>query len=338
VVVPVSNGADLIERCLDALGQQRGMAPAGYEIVVVDDGSTDATPQRVEAWAAAHPRHRVHLVQQANAGPGVARNTGVAAAKSDIVLFTDADCAPVAGWMAAMLGAFADPAVAGVKGTYLSDQRNLVPRFVQAEYEDRYRRMARLPSIDFIDTYSAGYRRAVFLEVGGFDPIFRRPSVEDQELSFRLARHGYVMKFVAEGKVVHFHDADLGEYARRKYGIGYWKALLTRIHPDRIVADSHTPQTLKLQMGLVALAIGLLPLTIIGWWLRPLAWAGWLLGAVAALFLGSAAPFLSALARRSTDLALIGPLMLVMRAGALGFGYLIGTLRWARSPLAERRR
>ena len=54
----------------------------------------------------------------------------------------------------------------------------------------------RRTQIDFIDTYSAGYRREIFLENGGFDPIFTTASVEDQEFSFRLAQKGYRLVFV----------------------------------------------------------------------------------------------------------------------------------------------
>ena len=63
-----------------------------------------------------------------------------------------------------------------------------MPRFVQLEYESRYQIMERLRYIDFVDTYSAGYRRDVLLRHGGFDERLR--FVEDQELSFRLARSG----------------------------------------------------------------------------------------------------------------------------------------------------
>src|SRR5213079_2963542 len=76
--------------------------------------------------------------------------------------------------------------VVGVKGTYLTHQRSLVARFVQQEYEYKYDHMARLPEIDFIDTYSAAYCRQVLLDNGGFETAFSTPSVEDQELSFRL--------------------------------------------------------------------------------------------------------------------------------------------------------
>ena len=76
-----------------------------------------------------------------------------------------------------------------------------VPRFTQLEYEDRYDRMAGVESIDFVDTYSAAYRRDIFLANGGFDRTFPTASVEDQEFSFRLTEKGYRLVFVPSAKV-----------------------------------------------------------------------------------------------------------------------------------------
>ncbi len=147
------------------------------------------------------------------------------------------------GWIAALAAPFADERVAGAKGAYLTRQRGAVPRFTQLEYEDRYDRMAGAETIDFVDTYSAAYRRDVFLANGGFDPAF--PIDEDQEFSFRLAEKGYRLVFVPEAKVYHRHNPTLRAYIRRKFLIGYWKVLVARRHPGRAVKDSHTPQTLK---------------------------------------------------------------------------------------------
>ncbi len=330
VVVPVYNGIGLIDRCLDALARQAGVQPGTFEIIVVDDGSTDATAAHVRTWIERHPEVNCRLIQQPNRGPAVARNYGAQVAHGEVILFTDADCAPVPHWMRSLLAAFAEPIVAGAKGTYLSDQPGLVPRFVQAEYEDRYRRMAGRATIDFIDTYSAAYRRTVFLENGGFDARFRVPSCEDQEFSFRLVEKGYRLIFVPEAQVVHLHDANLVEYYRRKFNIGFWKVLVTRLHPRRLVEDSHTPQTLKLQMGLAALAGVLAPMAIAARWVRRLAAARRLLAAVVGIFLATTAPFERRLAERSIGLALAGPLLMAVRAFALGFGYLAGLIHWGR--------
>lgn len=335
VIVPVYNGAALIERCLDGIGDQT-TALDEYEIIVVDDGSRDATAKTARAWGERHPDHRLTVISQENAGPAAARNHGAQIAQAPLLLFTDGDCAPLPGWVEALTAPFDDPDVVGAKGTYVTEQTGLVPRFVQAEYEDRYDHMRDLPQIDFIDTYSAAYRRDVYLENGGFDPIFTTASVEDQEFSFRLAQKGYRLVFAPDAQVSHLHDEDVKEYARRKYYIGYWKALLTRWHPERMVQDSHTPQVLKLQIVLMAALIGLVPLALLGLAWRPLLWAWAGVGVVALAFLASAAPFIAKLARKSWGLAFIGPLMLAVRAAALGAGYLIGTIHFAGAAPGER--
>lgn len=152
VVVPVYNGAATIQRCLNALAQQR-IDPTAFEVIVVDDGSTDSTADLVRSWLAQHPQVHGKLLQQANGGPAAARNTGAQAARAPLLLFTDADCAPVPQWIEAITKPFGDESVTGVKGTYRTEQSRLTPRFVQAEYEDRYDRMVGQERIDFIDTY-----------------------------------------------------------------------------------------------------------------------------------------------------------------------------------------
>ncbi len=226
-----------------------------------------------------------------------------------------------------MAAAFADQQVMGAKGTFRTEQTGFVPRFVQAEYEDRYDHMRRHAVIDFIDNYSAGYRRQVFLANGGFDVEFE--ACEDQELSFRLAEKGYRLVFAPQAVVTHLHDTSLAEYMRRKYAQGFWKAPLTHLHPERMVEDTHTPQVLKLQIVLVGLMLVLFPLLLLGLWWPPLDWL-WLAElALVGLFLASAAPFLAKLARRSWSLAAAAPLMLAARALALGSGYLVGTIQFA---------
>jgi len=313
VIIPVYNGGQTLSACLEVLRRQTH-PPA--EIIVVDDGSTDDTVVVAE-------RFGVRILSQAHAGPAAARNRGAHAAQGDILLFTDADCAPAPDWIERMLAPFADLTVAGAKGEYRTRQRGLVARFVQQEYQDRYDRMAGRSQIDFVDTYSAAYRGHIFRAAGGFDTSFPTASVEDQEFSFRLAARGHRLVYVPGAIVTHQHDRSLGEYARRKYWIGFWKALVTGRYPGKLVHDSHTPQVLKLQMGLAALgALLLLSGASMRAW--PVAVSGWLTWA---LLLLSGVPFYIKITRRDAPVLAVAPLLLFVRAWALGLGFLLGSWR-----------
>jgi lipopolysaccharide/colanic/teichoic acid biosynthesis glycosyltransferase/GT2 family glycosyltransferase len=318
VIIPAYNAEDTLEDCLTALEAQ-SVARERYEIIVVDDGSTDSTAEIAA-------QRGVQLIRQPNAGPASARNRGAEAAQGDVLLFTDADCAPAPDWIERLIEPFRDPQVAGAKGVYRTRQGALVARFVQREYEDKYARMSRQKQIDFVDTYSAAYRRDVFVANGGFEQRFPTASVEDQELSFRLARKGYKLVFVPQAVVYHRHAATVGAYWRRKFGIGYWKALLLRWHPERAVRDSHTPQVIKLQMalmGLLLLAASAIPL-----W-PPAGWGGL---AAATAFLLSTLPFSLRTARHDPGVAAAAALLLACRALALGAGLAAGGLRLSLQP------
>jgi lipopolysaccharide/colanic/teichoic acid biosynthesis glycosyltransferase/glycosyltransferase involved in cell wall biosynthesis len=333
VIIAVHNGAATLTRCLDGLARQT-VAPGDFEIVVVDDGCTDDTAALAEAWRDGHQQFALQIVRHPCAGLAAARNYGAQVAQTPLLLFADADCAPAPQWVETFVDAFGDDRVVGAKGTFRTEQAGLVPRFVQAEYEDRYDRMRRLDQIDFIDNYSAAYRRDVFLANGGFDAHFA--ACDDQEFSFRLAEKGYRMIFVPAAVVTHLHDTSLAEYMHRKFAQGFWKAPLTRLHPERMVQDAHTPQVLKLQIVVASVIVALLPLALLGSVVPILEWLWAVEIALVAVFLASASPFLAKLGGRSWSLALFGAGMVAVRALALGSGYLAGTIHFAGAPPGAR--
>ena len=330
VVVPAHNAQKTIDHCLQALTCQT-VPRESYEIVVVDDGSSDDTVVRVRQHSG------VRLVGTPCRGPSAARNLGVQQARGELVLFTDSDCEPAPDWIERMVVPFSaattcpDDRVVGVKGTYLSHQRELVARFVQIEYEDRYDRMARERYIDFVDTYAAGYRRDVLIANGGFDVSFTRPSVEDQEFSFRLARRGYKMVFVPEAHVYHSgHARNLPAYWRKKFWIGYWKVRVHVRHPGKVWRDSHTPQVLKVQI----LLAGLGGLGLCGALIFPRLWPG--VVSAGLLFLLTTLPFTWKAWRKDARVGIAAPGLLLVRALALGSGFALGVLSNLLKPLMGR--
>lgn len=322
VIIPAYNAGSIIERCIAALSNQT-MPPQEYEIIVVDDCSSDDTAQRA-AWAGARVLHTA-----VNCGSGGARNVGLAEAQGDIIVFTDADCEPTSDFLERLVEPLSDPEVGGTKGVYLTRQTELTARFVQIEYEDRYRRTETQEWIDFVDTYAACFRRSDLERVGGFDERLRQCG--DQELSFRLAEAGVRIRFVPEARTYHLHAHTLASYLHKKFRIAWWKVAVLRRHPGKLISDSHTPQTLKLEMVTacaICESVGLVPvLALLGFG------AASVIPLLANLvgFLALATPFSLRALQKDTAVGLAAPGIVFLRDLALTAGLIAGTLQMPRT-------
>jgi cellulose synthase/poly-beta-1,6-N-acetylglucosamine synthase-like glycosyltransferase len=323
VIIPAYNAEEVLPRCLRALEHQT-IPQDQYEVIVIDDGSADSTAELAKAGGA--------LVLKLNhVGPAAARNAGAELARADIIVFTDADCEPMPDFLERILEPFDAPVVSGARGVYRTQQKSMVARFIQLEYEERYHRIARVEAeqgtVDALDTSYAAYRRDVFLDAGGFDARYLSAAVEDHELSYRLAHEGHVFRFVPAAAVYHWHVNSIKKYAHRKFRIGYWKAFLTKQQPDYALNDAHTTQSLKVQILLAAL----MPFALILWPFWPM--AGWIVLALALIFLISAIPLIRLIYQRDAPVLLITLPMLLVRAYASGLGFFWGLIHGpAESP------
>ena len=318
IIIPTFNGAPRIGRCLDALLAQAG--GRDIEIIVVNDGSTDNTVDVVKRYPG------VHCISQLNAGPAAARNRGAAEARGSLVLLTDDDCVPLPGWIDAMVEPFRDPEVVAAKGIYRTRQKALVARFVQIEYEDRYRLMGNLETIDFVDTYSAAFRRDRFLEMSGYDTSFPVACAEDVELSYRMSARGWKMKFVPQAIVYHTHPDTLASYLKKKYKFAFWRVLAVRKNPSKAIKDSHTPQLMKFQLLFTP---ALLLAFTFDLFVRPAV-------PVSALLFGaffiSTLPFALRAFAKDPVVGLLSPALLVARACAQFLGVSGGIVNARRAP------
>ncbi len=312
VIIPAYNVEQTLGACLDALIAQ---ATPDTEIIVVDDGSTDATRAVAEAKG-------VRVITQANRGAAAARNTGVQHARGEIVLFLDADSVPDAHWLANLSAPFADAKVVGASGQKKTRQKKLWARYVQAEYDYRYDRLAAHRTIDFVDSSTAAYRRDIFLANGGFDPTLL--DAEDVEFSFRLAERGYPLILVRDAIVWHTHPESLSEFLRRKYRYALWRARVYARFPHKVMLDTRTPLSQKLQVGL---AFWLIPFT-----LASVVWNsfGFVSLGMLVLFGVTTLSFVAYCWRISKAVALVAPLILFLAAYAGGTGMLIGMLKAGR--------
>jgi len=315
IIIPTFNGSKRIGRCLEALLSQT--AEQNVEIIVVNDGSTDNTSDVVSRYSG------IRLISQANAGPAAARNRGAQEAKGEILLFTDDDCVPTPDWLCAMLAPFEDAQVVGAKGVYRTHQKRMAARFVQIEYEDRYHLMAGLDSIDFVDTYSAAFRRERFMEMSGYDTSFL-VAAEDIDLSYRMSARGWKMKFIPSAIVYHTHPDTFWSYLKKKYKFAFWRMLAVRKNPGKGIKDSHTPQIMKLQLLFVPALVFAIGMDIVA---RPSISISLL---VVVAFLLSTLPFTWRALRRDVAVGLLAPVVLAGRSVAQLLGVARGLI-YARS-------
>jgi glycosyltransferase involved in cell wall biosynthesis len=250
VVLCSLNGAAGVGRCLRALGEQT--IRSSMEVIVVDDGSTDATSE-VAGWHGAlvirHPDNR---------GVSAARNSGVEAASAPVVAFLDDDCEPEPQWAEQLLAGYGDDVVAaggpllpagepGLLLDYLTRHNPLEPQELELAKSSRLgyrlraylrrqwappRHSARRDVLSFASA-NMSVRRQEFLEVGGFDERIRFGS-EDEDLCWRLRRAFPAQRLVylPGARVRHHFTPSLRDTLRRRRAYGRGSALMYRKWPD----------------------------------------------------------------------------------------------------------
>ena len=130
VVLPTFNRAELLQKQLNALSKQT-LDTNLFEIIVVNDGSSDATFEILNEWKAKHTNRVVlHLK---NGGPAKARNAGVAAAKGEIIAFTDDDCVVAKDWLNVIHSAFQKNSAIALQGRTTTDRAKRTPLTHQIE-------------------------------------------------------------------------------------------------------------------------------------------------------------------------------------------------------------
>jgi glycosyltransferase involved in cell wall biosynthesis len=187
VIVPVHNGSQVLGRCIEALNCS---TYPNFEVIVVDDCSTDTTPQIVE-------RYGMRCIRTPRImGPGGARNLGSKHARGEILAFIDADVMIPPEGLGLMEEAFScDPKLAAVFGSY--DDEPACDTFI-SQYKNLMHHYVHQSSSELATTFWAGcgaVRKSVFEEVGGFDDVkYIAPSVEDIALGLELTRRGYTIR------------------------------------------------------------------------------------------------------------------------------------------------
>lgn len=224
IVVPTHNRKETLRQTLTSLTAQDD---AEYEIIVVDDGSSDGTREMI-----AREFPRVHYIAQNHCGPAAARNRGIKESRGEIIAFTDDDCLPPRDWLTRLADGYARyPRVAGVGG-HLQAPNVVLENNAFARYE-RFiaRRVYAVSECEYLGgfecpaggTNNMSYRREILKRVGGFDESFPHAAGEDADLKWRVCQTGAQLLFVPV-QVTHLQTYDRQSFARQAYTRGKGKA------------------------------------------------------------------------------------------------------------------
>lgn len=206
VVIPTYNRKPILTKCLDALEQQivpEELQNGGYEIVVVDDGSTDGTLEWLQQDADQYPH--VQLFEQAHKGAAAARNLGVEQAKGDIIIFIDSDLVVTETFLASHLEGLRQG-----KRKLKSDRLFTYGRVVNtANFDNPTSEPFKLTdfSAAYFATGNVAIARKWLLEAGLFDLGFQLYGWEDLELGVRLKKLGLTLIKCPEAVGYHWHPA-----------------------------------------------------------------------------------------------------------------------------------
>jgi GT2 family glycosyltransferase len=236
VVIPVFNRASVTRQCLDALLNELSDE---IEVIVVDDGSRDTTPEVLRTYG-----ERVHVVtHDRNRGFASACNDGVAASAGRFVVFLNNDTLPVDGWLEALI-AHAErherAAVVGSKLLYPNDTvqhagvvicQDRVPRHIYAGFPADHPAVSKSRRFQIVTAACALVRRDAFEGVGGFDATFSN-GYEDVDLCLRLAESDHEVHYCCESSLYHLEMVTRGYGSNEPNHDLYMRRWGTRVRRD----------------------------------------------------------------------------------------------------------
>jgi O-antigen biosynthesis protein len=227
VVICAYNAERTMQECLESL---RHLRYPRYEVIVVDDGSTDGT----RAIAERYPEFQ--LISHANQGLSQARNDGILAATGEIVAFTDSDCAVDPDWLTFLVARLLEGPYAGVGGPNLPPpEDHWIPEVVARSPGGPTHVLVTDEEAEHIPGCNMAFWREQLIKVGMFDPIYRAAG-DDVDICWRLQDAGYTIGFAPAALVWHRRRATVRAYLSQQRGYGRAEGLLYFKHPYRFNA------------------------------------------------------------------------------------------------------
>jgi glycosyltransferase involved in cell wall biosynthesis len=230
VVVPAFNAQETIGDCLDSLLAQT-YAEQAFELIVVDNDSTDATGDVLRAYEG-----EIRILHERRRGAAAARNTGIAHARGEVVAFTDADCTADRDWLRNIVEPLFDRSIGIVGGEILAaDPCNAVERFAVQVHDNRKSIEVFRPP--YVITMNCCAPRAVLERLNSFDVRFRR--AQDVELSYRAVQAGYRLVFRPAAIVYHRHPSTLRGLFRKGFQHGFASVQVLEKHQAFLAAAGY---------------------------------------------------------------------------------------------------
>lgn len=211
IVVPVYNAEKTLIKCIESILR---LDCNDYEIIFVDDGSTDNSKNIINSFAERH--EEIRLFEQENNGPASARNRGIKNSSGDIIFFTDSDVVVPVDWIKGMVHYFGDKKLGAVGGGITPYSMNtLSEKFEQHRRERLYGNEKKF--VDALPACNLAVKKTILDEIDYFDESFKFASSEDYDLCYRLIDKGYKILYDPAISVIHFHSQTWNGVFRRGY-------------------------------------------------------------------------------------------------------------------------
>jgi O-antigen biosynthesis protein len=221
VIVCSYNGGRTLAACLDSLGR---LNYPDYEIILVDDGSTDDTRDIAEQFP------HVRYIYQENRGLSHARNTGAAAAKGEVFVYTDSDCMADVDWLYYLIGTLLSGDYAGVGGPNVPPPaQNWIQACVAAAPGGPSHVLLTDIIAEHVPGCNMAFYRWAFENIGGFDAEYHKAG-DDVDFCWRLQQAGCVIAFSATAIVWHHRRFTLRAFLKQQDGYGEAESLLRFKH------------------------------------------------------------------------------------------------------------
>lgn len=228
VVVCAYDAERTLAACLESL---RDCAYPSYEVIVVNDGSTDATGEIAHRYEG----DRIRVIDQPNRGLSAARNVGLAAARGEIVAYTDSDCVVDRDWLTYLAYKLREGFVAVGGPNFPPPEDALVPSAVAVAPGGPTHVLMNDDVAEHIPGCNMAFVKPKLQEIGGFDVAFTAAG-DDVDLCWRLQNAGYTIGFSPAAVVWHFRRNTVRAYLKQQMGYGKAEALLFFKHPLRFNA------------------------------------------------------------------------------------------------------